>query len=303
MTTEPFTLRIQHTTTYRYKEPVHLGPHRLMIRPRESVDLRLLSHVVTFSPDATVVWAHDVFDNAVATATFAAKTDALVIESAAELQLSGITRPSFDIAVTATSYPFKYDDDEWKDLGTLTTQQYPDPDGNLKRWALGFVLSNPTDTLALLKDVADGVTTQITYQARDAEGTQPPLETLNLRTGSCRDYAVLFMETVRSLGFGARLVSGYLYSPELEAVAANMSTHAWAEVFVPGAGWITFDPTNQSVGGGNLIPVGVGRDIRQVMPVVGNFLGMPDAFISMTVEVSVSRSTPGLAPSATSAAA
>ena len=107
--------------------------------------------------------------------------------------------------------------------------------------------------------------------------------------GSCRDFAVLFVEAARSLGFGARIVSGYLYNPDqkLRGLRDAGSTHAWAEVYVPGAGWITFDPTNRSVGGSNLIPVAVARDIRQAMPVAGSFIGMTDAFLGMSVEVDV----------------
>ena len=142
--------------------------------------------------------------------------------------------------------------------------QYPDAAGQLRVWARGFVRSAPTDTLALLKDLSVGVAERILYQSRDDEGTQSPIETLDRGWGSCRDFAVLFVEAARSLGFGARIVSGYLYNPEREREVGT--SHAWAEVFVPGAGWITFDPTNRGVGGFNLIPVAV-RDIRQAMPV------------------------------------
>jgi transglutaminase-like putative cysteine protease len=159
----------------------------------------------------------------------------------------------------------------------------------LLSWARAFVRSNPTDTLALLKDLSNGVPGWISYQAREQEGTQPPTQTLERRSGSCRDFAVLFAEAARSLGFGARIVSGYLYNPDQGSVGSTGagSTHAWAEIYVPGAGWITFDPTNRSVGGFNLIPVAVVRDIRQAMPVAGSFVGSPDAFQGMTVEVEV----------------
>ena len=111
--------------------------------------------------------------------------------------------------------------------------------------------------------------TSTLYQSREQEGTQGPLDTLDRGWGSCRDFAMLFAEAVRTLGFGARIVSGYLYNPNQDRTgsAGAGSTHAWAEVYVPGAGWITFDPTNRSVGGFNLIPVAVARDIRQAMPV------------------------------------
>ena len=283
------TLKIHHRTTYRYRQLVSLGPHRLMLRPRESRDLRLISGEVVVTPTAVVTWAHDVFGNAVAMANFQAMADNLVIDSIAELQLNAAAWPVFDIAATAIFYPFRYSDDEWIDLGALANQQYSDPAGRLRGWARTFVRSNPTDTLALLKDLSAGVPAQISYQSREDEGTQSPVQTLNRGWGSCRDFAVLFVEAARSLGFGARIVSGYLYNPDLDFVGSTGagSTHAWAEVYVPGAGWITFDPTHRSVGGINLIPVAVARDIRQTMPVAGSFVGMTNAFQGMSVEVHV----------------
>jgi transglutaminase-like putative cysteine protease len=281
-------LTIQHRTTYRYRQPVSLGTHRLMLRPRESRDVRLLSSEVTVTPAATLTWAQDVFGNAVATATFQSMADILVIDSVAELQLNAAAWPVFAIAASAIVYPFQYSSDEFTDLGALVIQQYPDPSSRLRDWACAFVRGNSTDTLALLKDLCAGVSNQISYQSREDEGTQSPLETLDRGWGSCRDFAVMFVEAARSLGFGARIVSGYLYNPtqDLAGSAGAGSTHAWAEVYVPGAGWITFDPTNRNVGGFNLIPVAVGRDIRQIMPVAGNFVGMTDAFLDMAVEVS-----------------
>ena len=282
-------LKIHHRTTYRYRQPVSLGPHRLMLRPRESRDLRLISSDVVVTPAAVVTWAHDVFGNAVAMANFQAMADNLVIDSVAEIQLNAAAWPVFDIAATAISYPFRYSDDEWIDLGALANQQYADPAGQLRDWARAFVRSNPTDTLALLKDLSAGVPAQISYQSREDEGTQSPIQTLNRGWGSCRDFAVLFVEAARSLGFGARIVSGYLYNPDQDFVGSTGagSTHAWAEVYVPGAGWITFDPTHRSVGSANLIPVAVARDIRQTMPVAGSFVGMTNAFQGMSVEVHV----------------
>jgi len=186
------------------------------------------------------------------------------------------------------SFPFRYSDDEWTDLGALGVPQFPDASGRLRSWALGFVRGSSTDTLSLLKDLSAGVSQQVAYQSRDAEGTQSPVETLDRGWGSCRDFAVLFVETVRSLGFGARIVSGYLYNPTgaFTGSQGTGSTHAWAEVFVPGAGWIPFDPTNRSVGGFNLIPVAVVRDIRQAVPVQGSFVGS-NAFRDMSVDVHV----------------
>jgi transglutaminase-like putative cysteine protease len=284
-------LTIQHKTTYRYNRPVRLGAHRLMLRPRESRELRLLSSLITVTPQAVMTWAHDVFGNAVVTATFQDMTDQLIIDSAVELQLDAAAWPVFDVAASALSYPFPYSSDDRADLGALALQQYPDPMGRLRVWTEGFVRSRPTDTLALLKDLSAGVTAWVGYQTREDEGTQSPIETLDRGVGSCRDFAVLFVEAARGLGFGARIVSGYLYNPERER--GTDTTHAWAEVFVPGAGWITFDPTNRGVGGFNLIPVAVGRGIHQVMPVTGNFAGTAADFRGLWVDVSV---TSGEAP-------
>lgn len=283
-------LKIHHKTTYRFHQPVSLWPHRLMLRPRESRDLRLISSNVAVTPAATVTWAQDVFGNAVATASFSTMADNLVIDSVAELELDAVAWPVFDIAASAISYPFRYSDDDWTDLGALAALQYPDPSGRLRNWTRAFVRGNPTDTLALLKDLSEGVSAAIRYEIREDEGTQSPAQTLDRGWGSCRDFAVLFAEAVRTLGFGARIVSGYLYNPDQDRLGSSGagSTHAWAEVFVPGAGWITFDPTNRSVGSFNLIPVAVARDIRQAIPVVGSFVGMTDAFAGMSVEVAVS---------------
>jgi len=283
------TLRVHHKTTYRFRQPVSLWPHRLMLRPRESRDLRLVSSNVAVTPAAVVTWAQDVFGNAIATATFQTMSDHLVIDSAAELQLDAVAWPVFDIAASAISYPFRYSDAEWTDLGGLASLQYSDPQERLRAWARAFVRGTSTDTLALLKDLCVGVAGQIGYQGREDEGTQSPIQTLARGWGACRDFAVLFAEAARALGFGARIVSGYLYNPNQVSIGSGGagSTHAWAEVYVPGAGWITFDPTNRSVGGFNLIPVAVARDIRQAMPVSGSFVGMTDAFQGMDVEVSV----------------
>jgi transglutaminase-like putative cysteine protease len=283
-------LKIHHKTTYHFNQSVHLWPHRLMLRPRESRELRLIFHKVTATPDALVTWALDVFGNAVATASFQTMSDRLIIDSVAEVELDSVAWPVFDIAGSAISYPFRYSDAEWTDLGALATLQYPDPRGQLRHWAQAFVRGNPTDTLSLLKDLSAGVSESIRYQSREDEGTQSPTQTLDRGWGSCRDFAVLFAEAVRTLAFGARIVSGYLYNPDQSSAGSigGGSTHAWAEVYVPGAGWISFDPTNRSIGSFNLIPVAVARDIWQATPVMGSFVGMTNAFSGMSVEVVVS---------------
>jgi transglutaminase-like putative cysteine protease len=282
-------IRIHHRTTYRYTAPVNPGPHRLMLRPRESRELRLLSTEITVVPDVELTWALDVSGNAIATATFASLVDTLVIDAVSELQLSSKAWPIFPIAASAINYPFLYADDEWTDLGALAIQQYEDRDGKVRAWVKGFAGNNPIDTLTLLKNISAGIHDRSQYESREVEGTQTPKQTLDQCRGSCRDFAVLFVEAVRLLGFGARIVSGYLYNRDTSSIgsADSGSTHAWAEVYLPGAGWITFDPTNLSVGGFNLIPVAVARDIKQTIPIAGSFAGPNDAMSSMDVTVDV----------------
>ena len=281
--------RIHHTTVYHYRSAVSLNPHRLMLRPRESRELQLLSHELTVSPEATITWAHDVAGNAIVTASFSGRTDSLRIESRLELDLSGNPWPIFHIAPTAHRFPFFYSNDDRADLGALAIQQYLDPMGRLQQWARSFVRGDAPDTLELLKAISHGVAEALQYEVRESEGTQTPIESLDRGRGSCRDFAILFAEAVRSLDMGARIVSGYLYAPQHSATgsAGSGSTHAWAEVYVPGAGWINFDPTNRSIGGFNLIPVAVARDITLLMPVSGSYVGAADAFAGMEVEVRV----------------
>lgn len=279
-------LKIRHRTIYRYNRPVKFGPHRLMLRPRESRDLRLLSMDLAIRPSPVVAWAHDVTGNVVATVSFADMASELVIECLIAVLIDAVAWPVFDVSASAIQFPFAYSAEERVDLGAMAERQYADPMGRMKTWSEGFVRSRPTDTLSLLKDINEGIVSRISYEVRQDEGTQSSLETLKRGCGACRDIAVLFAETVRTLGFGARLVSGYLHDPDHTALGAG-ATHAWAEVFVPGAGWITFDPTNRRVGGANLIPVAVGRDIRQISPIIGEYVGAKDAFDGMSVEVSV----------------
>ena len=285
---------ITHATNYRYRTEVALGPHRLMLRPRETRDLSLSSFDLEISPEARIDWSHDVAGNAVATAQFDTNTTMLSIRSRTCVELRAPVWPVFPIAAAAASYPFVYAPDDWTDLGALAMPQYADDGGRLSNWVERFVMARPTDTLSLLKDISNGITAGISYQSRETEGTQGPLETLDRGWGSCRDFAVLFAEASRTLGFGARLVSGYLFNPAADLVGSlgAGSTHAWVEVFVPGAGWIPFDPTNRSVGSTNLIPVAVARRIQQVAPVSGSFHGRPTDVLSMEVRVDVEDAGP-----------
>lgn len=284
-------LAIRHRTTYRYRSPVQLLPHRLMLRPRESRELQLLSHEVNITPDAVLTWSRDIFGNDVALARFVGVTDLLVIESNAVVEHSSPAWPVYEIDASAISYPFRYSDADWVDLGQLAVQHFPDPSGEFERWVMGFVAPTPTDTLSLLKDLNLGVHYHVKYQRREDEGTQEPAYTLASGFGSCRDLAVQMVEAARVLGFGARLVSGYLADMDGDLVGTSDAgaTHAWAEVFVPGPGWIAFDPTNGTMGDAYLIAAAVVRDISQAVPASGSFVGPGNAFERLVVEVGVSR--------------
>jgi transglutaminase-like putative cysteine protease len=284
-------LNVRHTTIYRYRRPVTLGDHRMMLRPRDSHDLRLIQTNLNLSPPATLRWSHDVFGNSIAIASFAEPAAELRIESTLQLETYVVKRPAFQITPEAASYPFIYSADDRIDLGRMLERHHPDPADRLGAWARGFIRSNPTDTLALLADLNSGVAAWISYQSRETEGTQTPVETLNRGWGSCRDLAVLLIEAARSLGFGARIVTGYLYNPAADGQAGAATgagtTHAWADIYLPGAGWIAYDPTNGTIGGSDLIRVAVTRDISQAVPIAGSFVGAPNDYLGMTVDVSV----------------
>src|SRR5579862_8553470 len=260
-----------------------------MLRPRDSHDLRLIKTSLTFSPPASIRWMHDVFGNSVAIASFSEPAAELRIESSLVLETFAVERPPFRITPDALCYPFIYSADDRIDLGRMQERQYPDPNDRLGSWARGFVRSNPTDTSALLADLNNGVKAQISYQSRETEGTQTPIETLNRGWGSCRDLAVLLIEAARSLGFGARVVTGYLYRACADGPAAigAGTTHAWADIYVPGVGWIAYDPTNGTIGGHDLIRVAVTRDISQAVPISGSFVGPANCYLGMTVDATV----------------
>jgi transglutaminase-like putative cysteine protease len=193
----------------------------------------------------------------------------------------------------ASRYPFAYDSSEVPDLGRTAERHYPDPDHEVDAWARRFVRrQRDGDTLAILLAMATAIRAEFAYARRDDMGTQPPLVTLELGSGTCRDFALFLMEAVRSLGFAARFVSGYLYDDEQTAdgdmaVVGGAATHAWAQIYLPGAGWVEFDPTNALVGGRNLIRVAVARDPSQAIPLSGSFVGAASAFAGMTVEVEI----------------
>ena len=290
-------LTVQHVTTYRYAQPVRFGAHRLMFRPRDSHDLRLVSSALRISPTATVRWLHDVFGNSIAIAEFEETADTLSFESNIVVEVYGLEGPDFPLEEYARTYPFGYPSEEIPDLGRTIERHHPDPERKVDLWARQFVgqgtggQTGETGTADLLAAMTAAIHQQFSYQRRYAIGIQDPTETLALGSGSCRDLALLMMEAARSLGFAARFVSGYLYDPALDGAESGIvgagDTHAWVQVYLPGAGWVEFDPTNGKVGGSHLIRVAVARDPSQAVPLSGSYYGPPDAFIEMAVDVQV----------------
>lgn len=285
-------LHISHTTSYTYRDPVVLLPHRVMLSPRASPVLNPIVTQLHCTPAAELAWTQDVFGNLIATASFSHLATRLEIHSLLVVEQTADAWPIFNIAPHAHSYPFRYSEEERSDLGGLLAPVHPDPGGRLAIWARALVRSDPTDTLALLQDVSAASRNGVAYAARESEGTQLPGATLDLGSGSCRDIAMLFIEAVRHLGFAARAVSGYIFDPLTDDPGGGErqhgATHAWAEVYLPCAGWIAFDPTNGRMGEANLVPTAVGRDIARLRPVEGHYLGPAAAFLGMTVEVMVS---------------
>ena len=286
-------LTVRHATTYRYAGPVTFGQHRLMLRPRDSHDLRLVGAELALSPPGTVRWMHDVFGNSVALVDFSAPAAELVIVSTLAIERYGLARLEFRIAPEAENYPFMHSADDRTDLGRLRERHYPDR-GEVEEWARQFVIETPANTFNLLATMNGAIRGSFAYRVREEEGTQTPVETLERKSGTCRDYALLFIEAARSLGFGARFVSGYLYDPALDGGAAVQgagATHAWTEIYLPGAGWVEFDPTNGSIAGENLIRVAVTRDPAQAAPIAGSYSGEGAAYLGMEVEVTVRAET------------
>jgi transglutaminase-like putative cysteine protease len=282
-------LTVRHVTTYRYTEPVEFGEHRMMFRPRESHDLRLVGTRLDIQPrPAEMRWLHDVFDNSVAVANFVGASSQLRFESTVTLEHIETPLPDYALDVCAQTYPFRYSDDERPDLVCATMRRYPDP--AVDRWATQFMaIPGPTGTMALLHAMTVGIKQHFDYIRRSEKGVQIPSETLQRRRGSCRDFALLMIEAVRALGLAARFVSGYIFAPETgqPGRVGGGATHAWMQVYLPGAGWVDFDPTNNIVGNRNLIRVAVAWDPQQVLPLWGSFFGPTSALLSMQVDVSV----------------
>ncbi|MFI0849277.1 transglutaminase N-terminal domain-containing protein [Mesorhizobium sp. IMUNJ 23232] len=282
---------VRHSTVYRYRRPVGFGEHHLMFRPRDSYDQRLLhaSLVVEPKPES-IHWIHDVFGNCVANVAISKRATELRFETNIRVDHMPSAAPDFRIDENAMGYPFQYDADELPDLASTIRPHYADDGGAVADWANQFVRTGSKIlTGKVLMTLCYAIHEGFSYARRSEHGTQPPLITLRSRKGSCRDFALLMMEAVRSLGFAARFVTGYIYvaSRDGQANLGGGATHAWCQVYLPGSGWVEFDPTNGIVGNRDLIRVAVARDPRQAVPLSGSYFGRASDDLGLTVQVNV----------------
>ena len=260
-----------------------------MLRPRDSHALRLLDATLTLTPGAEVRWLFDVFGNSIAIASFQEPADILRIASDILIHRYPTLGGSFSIEEYAKKIPFSYPAGEIPDLGRTIERHYPDPERLITEWTRQLLEDEQVAgrTEAFLRTMTEAIREQFQYVARYEPGTQSPVETLQKGSGTCRDYALFMMEAVRSVGLAARFVSGYLYDPAVDGADSDVTgagaTHAWVQVYLPGAGWIEFDPTNGGVGGHNLVPIAVAREPSQAMPVSGTFSGDAGDFLAMEV--------------------
>ena len=302
----PIQYEIIHTTIYHYQEPVSFGEHRVMFRPRDSHDLRVLATDLQVSPDSIVRLIQDPHSNSVALVQPLGLATELKIVCSFTIEHASTNNLELPLSPGAEFYPFAYSVEERFDLEHYLRPHHDDPGGKLTAWARQFISTDgPTGTRELLVAMNQHIREHFIYAVREEEGTQPPLHTLQLGSGTCRDFALLMMEAARRLGVATRFVSGYLYDPALdggiEAAASGAgaqtvgsgSTHAWLQAYLPGAGWLPFDPTNNLLGGNQLIRVGVARDPSQAAPISGTWYGQTGAYLGMTATVQVHRVAAG----------
>lgn len=285
---------ITHTTHYRYAQPVELGEHRVMFRPRGSHDLRVLATDMQVTPPPLDIrMVQDVYSNSVALLRPQSPATELKVVSSFTVEHTGTRALDLPLSSDARFYPFRYGDEEHLALTAYLLPYYDDPTGELLAWARQFIRADGcTGSAQLVVDMTQFIRASMHYLARFDEGVQTPYETLRWGSGTCRDFATLMIEALRQLGFAARFVSGYLYSPWLDVSEGGEpsgagATHAWVQVYLPGAGWIPFDPTNNLIGGSDLIRVGIARHASEASPVSGSWYGLPGDFLGMHVDVHV----------------
>jgi len=276
--------KILHRTYYNFSATVWLEPHTLRLRPREGHELRIESLTLEMTPPATLRWHRDVEDNSVAIATFDSPANQLLINSEVVIQQYNQAPLDFLVADYAIDYPFAYTpNDSVLLLPYMNVAASTDQDTLAEWMAPLWQSTDRIQTYALLQRLSVHIHQTLSYQLREESGVQTAVETLSRGTGSCRDFAFLFMEVARRWGLAARFVSGYLHTPP--STVNFGATHAWAEVYLPGAGWKGFDPTIGEIVGIHHIAVAVARLPESVPPIAGSFIGPPGARFDVGVWV------------------
>ncbi len=266
----------------------------MMFRPHENHDQRLLSFDLTITPHPQRLFTvHDVFGNCVGVADFTGRTHELIFESTVRLEHTPL--PAFadmdgEVEIYRGAMPIAYSAEDLPDLIPSIRREHADPGRLVGDWARRFVRRRGETRLqTLLSEMTQAIYADFKYSTRLERGVQTPQETLALGSGSCRDFAVLMMDAVRSLGLAARFVSGYIYSPYAAGIGrvGGGHTHAWVRVYLPACGWVEFDPTNGIVGNADLVRVAITRDPRQAVPLHGAWSGAADDYLGMDVTVDV----------------
>jgi transglutaminase-like putative cysteine protease len=279
-------IRIQHRTTYNYNQPVKIGQHRIMIRPREGHDVHIESSILEITPAHTIRWMRDVYGNSLAKVEFTQMASQISFYSELVLQQYDTNPLDFILELGAVNYPFVYDADSLVELTAFMAILYPRDVNALREWLGQFWKpGEKIQTIVLLQNINTRINRTFRYLRRDEAGVQTPAETLKKNSGSCRDFATLLLEACRCLGLAARFVSGYMQCEATEAGGA--STHAWMEVYLPGAGWKGFDPTSGIMTGAQHVTVGVSRNPENAAPIAGSFEGPTNSFQSIQVDVTV----------------
>ena len=277
-------IRITHKTEYHYSQPVKFGTHRALMRPREGHDVHIESGRVEIEPKASVRWLRDLNANSVAIITFSEPAKTLRILSEVDVDLYDDELVNCLIEPSARSYPFQYAANEQIGLIPYRLPAYPHDGPALQNWLRDLYQPGQLiDTFDLLHNLNSHIHTSLKYKRREDPGVQLPHETIELGGGSCRDYAVLMMEAARYWGFAAQFVTGYIQMGE----GQHGATHAWAEIYIPGAGWQGFDPTNNKLAGNEHISVAVAPSHVEASPLSGTWEGPADSFESMNVSVQV----------------